>query len=148
MTDKREQILDRLRIVAESVFGGEKFVWRNAKDIPEDKRPACVILDADETQEQRFDATGRGRPANAPVIMTLQPEIIIAVQDQAEKLGPAINAQRALFLKAVLTDATLVGLCTEIRYDGLTNSLGLGRQMNGLAHLHISFFYHLRIDQL
>lgn len=145
--DRRELILARLVGVGEDVFG-VGFSFRNKTDVPENKRPCVVVLDADEERRGVNENAGSNRPVHAPLIMDLKPEIVIVDNAPTDKIGTSLNTQRAKFLKALLTDQTLVSLCVDIRYEGMTGSLGVGRVMEGQAQLHFTFAYHLRIDQL
>jgi hypothetical protein len=145
--DRREDILARLVQICAATFGTDK-AFRNQTEIPEDKRPGAVVLDGDETRWVPGENADNRRPVRGPVMVTMGPQIVILAADLTENVGPALNTHRAALLKAVTGDQTLADMCHEIRYEGLTSSLALGRTMEGQVALHFSFTYHLRIDQL
>lgn len=147
MADKREQILAQLEVVLTALVSNSTFFYRNVTEVPEDKRPAIVLNDADDELDPLLDPYGKGRPPiqGHPVMMS--PEIFVLLQE-VEKIGTALNDWRARVCKAILTDATLASLCHEIRYAGFTSALANGRSMEGQARVHFSFIYLMRPDQL
>lgn len=151
MTDVRESVLDRLRIVAGGI-PGIKNAFRNRSEVSERARPAIVILDADEAVADLGDESiGRGRPSRAPSFIGMTPEIYIMLSSPSEALGAEINALRALLIKAILTDAvllSLVGANGTIRYEGCSTDLARGRQMQGDMGLSFTFVYVLNPARL
>lgn len=145
--DKREAILARLVVLAATIVP-EANVYRNQIDIPEKQRPAMVILDGDEEADQ--SAYGRRRPANGPVIMAMDPEIFLLLGGDSETVGTRLNEYRALVVKAVLEDASLLALSHEgdIRFRGFTTGLAVGRSMEGEAGFGFTFNYVLRPNKL
>lgn len=144
--DRRELILNRLVDLFCELTEKDN-VFRNKTEIPEDKRPGFVILDADEVALEP-EVARRGRPSDGPVIVGMSPEIIVLVQDDVEKVGSVLSEWRATVLKAVTQDAELKALCTEIRYEGFTTALAIGRSMEGQARINFTFVYVLKISQL
>lgn len=147
MADKRELILQRLLVIAEGIEGIVT-ASRNKDEITERARPAIVILDADEAAE---DSDPNNRPFNAARRVVMTPEMYIMLGAKPQDLGTAINALRAKFVKAVLTDVplkTLVGQNGDIRYEGCATALARGRNMEGEMGVSISFTYILRADDL
>lgn len=145
--DKRETILARLLVVAESIVGAGK-AFRNTLQVPENVRPAILILDADEeADESGYD---RGRPAFGPAIVMLSPEIHLLLGDDQEDVGTALNALRAQVIKAIVTDASLVAACLkgDIRFQGFATGLSAGRLMEAQGLLSMGFRYMLRPDKL
>ena len=143
--DKRESILARLALVLAAVDGIEA-VFRNRIEIPENKRPAAVILDADETQADTQIPEGRGRPIGAsPCLMAMTPEIYLLTGDAPASIGTDLNDLRTKVLKAVLQDETLISLCKDgdITYLGFTTGLASGRSMEGEAGISFQFQYVL-----
>ncbi len=147
MVDKREDILARLVVVAGTV-AGIKTVARNQLDVTDTKLPAIVILDADEAANDDDDPR---RPANAPRLVTMAPELFIQNKGKSEAVGATLNAFRAAFVGAMFRDATLVALTGNsvgIRYEGCTTDLATGRTAVGKMGISMSFTYLLVPDQL
>jgi hypothetical protein len=147
MTDRREMILTRLLAVAMSC-PGITAAFRNKDEISEKQRPAIVILDADEVAD---DADPTLRPVRSPRRIGMTPEIYILLGGKPEDIGPAINALRASFVKALLTDQdlqALVGTSGDIRYEGCATGLARGRNMEGEMGVSFTFTYVLRPDEL
>lgn len=143
MADPREAILARLFEVAKTVVGNDN-TFRNTSDIPDKIRPAICILDGDETtDESNF---GRKRPANAPLIMGLEPEIWLVTSNGSDDIGADLHRLKKRVLHAVLSDAPLLALCHdgEVRYEGMTTALANGRGMVGQAQLFVRFMYVMR----
>lgn len=147
---KRKLILIRLAAVLEGASGVLEFV-RN-RQLTTDKRPAIQLLDSDEVADRA--AFGRGRPANAPNLSVMSPEIFVFlknVKPENPTVGDDLNDFVATVLKAVITDPELndlVGSNGEIRYDGLSTDLGEDRTIEGKARLGISFVYVFRPNDL
>ena len=147
MADKREQLLSRLLAIAQSIPGIASAV-RNKDEISDKARPAIVILDADEVAD---DADPASRPSRAPRRIAMTPEIYLLLGAKPEHVGPEINALRAKFIKAVLTDSELlaiVGTNGDIRYEGCATSLARGRNMEGEMGISFSLTYVLRPEDL
>lgn len=147
MSDKREQILARLLVVAKGV-DGVAAAFRNKDEISDKQRPAVVILDADEAAD---DADPMGRPVRAPRRIAMTPEIYILLGAKPEDLGTQINTLRAKLVKAILTDTelqTIVGSNGDIRYEGCATALARGRTMEGEMGVSFAFSYVLRPDDL
>jgi len=152
MSDRREAILQRLLAVCEAT--GAPYVFRNRLDLSERQRPAIVILDSDEVAEA--GGAGQGRTPRAPVIVSMTPEILILLQDNADRtgsggVGAALNAIRADLLRAILSDTTLkqlTGPNGTIRYEGCATGLSRGRNMEGEMGISLAFEYPLIISEL
>jgi hypothetical protein len=151
MTDKREQILARLFTVLQAIPGIEQHV-RNRGELPDEKRPAITMLDADEIADERPFAQGRITAFANRMIMT--PEIYVALKDQKPDnltAGQLLNGFRVAIIKAVMTDAELkdlVGSNGEIRYEGCVTDLARGRTMAGEILIRFAFVYVLNPSQL
>lgn len=144
--NRRELILDRLLVLLGTVDGVVK-AFRNRLDIPENQRPAVVILDADEEAEEA--PTGRGRPIGvSPFICTMSPEIYIvaAPSTPSENVGSVLNTLRSAVIKAVTNDETLISLTKDgdISYLGFATGLASGRSMEGEAGISFRFRYMIR----
>jgi hypothetical protein len=145
--DRREAILVRVKEILETIFG-EGHAFRNRLRIPDELLPAGVVLDGDETPDE--SAYGRGRPANGPVVCVMTPEIYAFCQNRADQVGTDVNVKRAAIIKAILSDATLIGLCKDgdIRYQGFATGFAYGRSLEGEMGLQFAFIYMLRPTQL
>ncbi len=145
--DPREQILSRLHDLAKAIVG-PKHAFRNRLRIPDELLPAIAIVDGDETPDD--SGYGRGRSANGPIIVTMRPEIYGFVEGDEQTAGAALNAQRAALMKAILNDATLLGLCKDgdIRYEGFSSGMANGRSLEGEMGLAFAFVYVLRPKSL
>lgn len=144
MADRREDILARLLVIASGIEG-VKTARRNEISVSERSRPGIVILDADEVVES--PATGSGKPARAPSIVSMTPEVVIQLADQSEDVGTQLNLYRMRWLSAVLNDAALLGLVGpngEVRYEGCATGLSRGRSMEGEMGIAIAFLYPLK----
>ena len=143
MTDKREDILVRLLAIYRTVDGVAK-VARNEQAADDWNFPALLLLDADEEGEEA--ALGRGRPANAPIRVTMTPETYLILGKLPEDVGTELNRYRARIVKAVLTDAellTIVGTNGQIAYLGCASSLSRGREIIGDIGLNFEITYIL-----
>jgi hypothetical protein len=79
------------------------------------------------------------------------PQVLIKIADAPETVGPALNTRRAALIKAVLTDAQLITLCTNgglLRYVGCSTQLAYGRQMVGEMAVAFGLTYVLRPTDL
>ena len=147
MADKRELLLSRLLTIAQGISGVASAV-RNKDEISDKARPAIVILDADEVAD---DADPSNRPVRSPRRVAMTPEIYLLLGAKPEHVGPEINALRAKFIKAVLTDGELlaiVGSNGDSRYEGCATSLARGRNMEGEMGISFSLTYTLRPEEL
>lgn len=142
--DKRELILARVFAVYTAVADANNgFAFRNRLDIPENKRPAIILLDADESPDE--SAYARKRPANGPAVVGLTPETYILASGDSADIGTTLNTWRSRIIKAILTDETLLALSHDgdIRYAGFATGLANGRSMEGEAGLSFVFNYML-----
>jgi len=147
--DKRELILARLFAVYQGIPGIETVV-RNKGNLPEDKRPAISLFDADEEPDERAWNIP-GRVAAAPNLVNLRPETYVTLNAGEENMGTVINGWRMKILKAVLLDddlKTLVGENGAMRYEGCFTDLARERKLEGEIGLRLNFIYVLRPQQL
>lgn len=137
--DKREQVIVRLLAIASGIDGIVTAV-RNTDTISERNRPGIIVFDGDEAVELSENAP------KGPAIVAMTPEIVIVLGDTAAEVGTTLNAYRAAFLKAVLTDATLrgiVGTNGGVSYQGCAIALARGRNMEGEMGISLSITYPL-----
>jgi hypothetical protein len=146
--DAREAILARLLVLAKTCIADPSHVFRNKLRIADELLPAISILDGDETPDD--SSYGRGRPASTPVVVTMRPEIYGFVASDEASAGEELNAMRKALLKAILNDATLLGLCKDgdIRYEGFASGMANGRSLEGEMGLALAFVYVLRPKSL
>lgn len=143
MADPRESILARLVAIGGTVTD-IKTVKRNELGLSETMLPAFVVLDGDETGDDR-DPVSR-RPT-APRIVTMTPEIYVLLPDKAADVGTTLNLMRGRVINAIANDADLLALTKDReggRYEGAATGLSRGRSMIGECGLSFSFRYVLR----
>ncbi len=147
MTDKREDILNRLLEIASEVEGAVS-AERNNLNPSDRKLPAIIVLEGDEEPSPAVDVA-RHRPANVPVPVVMIPQLCILVGD--EDIGTTLNTLRVRLIKAIATDATLIamlGANGAIAYRGLQSDLGLGRTNLGRCALQFAITYMLVPNKL
>lgn len=151
MADRRELILTRLFECLQMITGVTTVV-RNRGELPEDKRPAITMLDADE--EAGPAAIQQGHMAMAPNLVVMRPEIYAVLQQREpknENVGQDLNALRRSILQATINDATLkslVGSNGLIIYEGCSTDLASGRSMQGQLQIKLAFRYVLNPTDL
>lgn len=147
--DKRELILARLFMVLGAIPGVEQCV-RNRAELPDEKRPAILMLDGNEESRDTLP----GVPPISPMLVSLEPEIYLSMKSAKPDnvgIGQALNAFRVLILKAITTDAvllSLIGTNGKIQYNGCITDLARGRAMDGEMALTIAFVYILKPTEL
>jgi hypothetical protein len=153
MIDRREGILVRLFTVLQGVEGIIA-AWRNRGELPDDKRPACVLLDGDETVSSQAPS-GRGEPGLSahPAMVVMRPEIFFLLEQREPKnvlSGEDLNAFRIKCLKAINDDtqlAGIVGTSGSILYEGCNSDFATGRGMTGQLQLRFAFAYPLKASE-
>jgi hypothetical protein len=159
--DRRDQILTRLFTLLGTVsvtistgtFSGSKLV-RNRNELPQEKVPGLILLDADEVKDPRFpELSGRGsRPG--PGMMKMTPEVYIVLDQRKPNnilVGEDLNLIRAAVLNLVLHDSALQAFTGQnglITYDGCVTDLARNRVMQGQMGLSITFSYPFIPDEL
>lgn len=142
--DRREQVIARLVQIAAGV-PGIAVALRNIDTLSERQRPGIIVFDGDEA----VDLPPPGRAGPSMVSMT--PEVVLALGDKAEAVGTSLNGYRAAFLKAVLTDATLRGIVGpngRVLYQGCASAFARGRTMEGEMGISLSIEYPLNPAEL
>lgn len=140
MSDRREQILNRIFSILSSIRGVNTVV-RNVDEIPEQARPCLVLIDGDEARSD----TSRGLGMQ-PVIIHMAPIIAIGFSAKPEDVGGGANGLRAKILPALLGDAELGSLATpngRIQYNGANGKLSQGSLMACDMQLLFSLSYPL-----
>jgi prophage tail gpP-like protein len=149
--DVRENILVRLLEVVASI-PNIRSAQRNSVDIPEDQLPAAIVFDGDEETQGALDHLER--QSSSPVVMHMQPEIVIA--QQADEVGSELTTLRRELVRRVLTDTVLNEEIVKtwrngngaIRYLGCQTDLGWGRSLQGALRAQFLFRYSLKIEEL
>jgi hypothetical protein len=129
----------------------------NRNELPADKVPGIILLDADEVSDPSFlkAAPGRQLPPGAKV-MRMTPEIygVLDVRkgaQQNENVGEDLNLIRGAILNLILHDATLQGIVGsngQIVYDACVTDLARNRTMKGQIGISVSFIYPLFPQEL
>jgi hypothetical protein len=149
--DKREDIIARLFIIAQSVTGVTTTV-RNRALMQNEQRPAQVLLDGDEvpvltSQTQRLKAM---QSLMWPQLMELRPQLFYLPQEKRVKnigIGQEANAWRIQFLEKLWGSvelAELIGSNGSIVYNGCETDLKSGSAMSGEIRLDFIVTYFLQ----
>lgn len=126
-------------------------IVHNRNELPKDKVPGIIILDADEIKDTRTQLRQRGlTETRVPAsIMKMTPEIYVVLDTRGitnENVGQDLNTARLAILAAVLPDNELqniVGANGDIVYDGCVTDLARNRTMKGQLGISITFQYPL-----
>lgn len=154
--DMREDILARLLAIGAGVSGIEQ-VARNRGLLTNEKRPAIVVLDGDETPRVSIDTSRiKGNfMLMAPQIVQLRPEIYILPKEKrpvnvdpasSKNIGTEANELRIAYLTALWEDETLamlLGSNGSIVYNGCETDLKSGSAMSGEIRLDLLINYLL-----
>ena len=160
--DRRSLILARVDAVlngltitlTSGVIPAKNFV-HNRNELPKDKVPGIILLDADEVSDPRGIQAppGRGGPPGAK-LMRMTPEIYVVLDVRKPNnvsVGEDLNAARLAILGALLNDKELqqiVGNNGQISYDGCVTDLARNRTMAGQLGVSITFVYPLMPGEL
>jgi hypothetical protein len=162
VNDRRAKILARLDVLlsalsiklsdGSTVTG--KFV-HNRNELPADKVPGIILLDADEVSDPSTlrAVAGRQLPMGAK-LMRMTPEIYAVLDVRIpnnKNIGEDLNLMRAAILTAVYHDETLSDICGSngtVVYDGCVTDLARNRTMKGQLGISISFVYPLFPQEL
>jgi hypothetical protein len=153
MTDTREAVLERIAAIATQQAGFKSAV-RNRGLRDNEKRPAIVILDGDETPvlthggRQNRAQSGRAY-FFAPSVVAMKPEIYVLMDEQAQTLqrndiGPALNAKRVQLVEVISQDdqlKALLGSNGVMIYQGCSTDLKSGGALSGQMRIDIQFNY-------
>ena len=151
-TDRRELVLVRLLAILATV-PPIQVVVRNRGELPVDKRPAIILLDADETARLNVPQS-RGRLIAAPCLVDMTPEIYVVMdlrEPPNELIGKDMNAMRVKIVHAIYTDEDLKKILSsngDIRYAGTATDMASGRSMEGQMHIRLTFTYPLIPSEL
>lgn len=146
MTDRREDILSRIRDILEEVPGIVR-AGRNVEDVSggASARPAAILYDGSED-----NADYSGRPKFSPKdYVTMTPQIVILLGARSEAVGTRVNDIRRLLIPLVYQDATIKQLCTpagDITYrsGALDTSTGETREARFEIRFDITYLMDSR----
>ncbi len=122
-------------------------IVHNRDELPAEKVPGIVLLDADETKDPRFPQNSGRSERSGPGMMKMTPEIyvVLDVRKPANlNVGEDLILARAAIMDAVLHDKTLqaiTGSGGSIVYDGCYTDLARNRTMRGQMGLSFTFGY-------
>lgn len=145
--DRRELILMRWHALLGGL-SGVAYCVRNRGAMPDEKRPALMLLDGDEKSHSALLSI-RSRDPNTKNLVTMIPELYIKLEDRKPNntlTGTDLNALRLTIWAATRSDETLRGLCNvegggAIEYLGLWSDLKRGQPMDGEMGMQIAFTY-------
>lgn len=149
MADIREAIM--ARIVELMDLPGVNEVVRNQLYSDDTKPSTISVFEGDELIDDADQAATRNRPANAPVVMHMQPQIHLQKFASAADVGSDLSTMRAAVIKAIAADATLAGYTVKGRggiYLGFESDLAFAREMLGQMALKFQFTYSLNPSDL
>lgn len=126
-------------------------IVRNRNELPKEKVPGIILLDADEIKDPAVQLRSRGVAERAvpTTIVKMTPEIYVVLDTRPitnENVGEDLNTARLAILAAVLPDQQLqniVGANGDIAYDGSVTDLARNRMMKGQLGISITFTYPL-----
>lgn len=158
--DRRRLLLDRLEAILSSLtitlttgtIPAGNFV-RNRDELPEEKVPGIILLDADETRDPRYPSLQGRSERMGPGMMKMTPEIYVVLdvrKPQNKNVGEDLLTARGVILDAVAHDPTLqqiTGSSGGIIYDGCYTDLARNRQMRGQMGLMVTFGYPFVPDE-
>jgi hypothetical protein len=164
--DRRQEILDRLEALLSGMtisLAGDgsttstpalipagNFV-RNRNELPADKLPGIILLDADEVNDYSLvPKSGRVMSQMATQILKMTPEIYIVLdtgrKPHNKNAGKDLNLARLAIMGKIIPDSTIQELCGsfgKVVYDGSITDFARNRVMKGQMGLSITFSYPL-----
>jgi len=151
VTDRREDILARIRVILETIpglavgAGGQvRGVGRNRDDVSLTARPIAILRDGN---EERVPMEGRGPRRSAQQMMLMHPQIFVNAGALTEELGPLMSGFRLAIVNAICDDPTLIDLVGgergngDITYEGLVFDSTAGEKREGLMDLNFTLRY-------
>jgi len=161
--DRRVLILERLVAILTglsvtladgSVIKAGNIV-HNRDELPAEKVPGIILLDADEVKDPHFPSLQGRSERPGPGMMKMTPEIYVVLDVrkgalQNKNVGEDLNTARAAILFLVLHDAviqTFTGSSGSITYDGCVTDLARNRTMKGQMGLSFTFSYPFIPDE-
>lgn len=159
--DRRALILARLKTILSGLVvtltDGATIpagnIVHNRDELPGDKVPGIILLDADEVKDPRFPSTQGRSERPGPGMMKMTPEIYVVLdvrKPHNKNVGEDLNLARAAIIHLVLHDPdlqTITGSGGAITLDGCYTDLARNRQMKGQMGLSITFGYPFIPDE-
>jgi hypothetical protein len=151
MVDVREDILARLLAVVATI-PNIRSAHRNKAISDDTELPTVIVYDGDEEASRAPDLGSK--PPNAPTVMHMTPEIVIA--QEADEIGSDLTTFRRELIKLVLYDVTLNEQIVKtgkygngiIRYLGCETNISSARSPYGALLARFMFGYSLKPDDL
>jgi hypothetical protein len=128
-------------------------IVHNRDELPADKVPGIILLDADETRDLRFPTLQGRSERPGPGMMKMVPEVYVVLDVRKPKntnVGEDLILARAAIIDLVLHDAQLqafTGSSGSISYDGCVTDLARNRQMKGQMGMMFCFSYPFIPDE-
>lgn len=141
--DRREEVLARLFAILDDIEGRETCV-RNRGILDNDKLPALILLDGDETTKTLSGGNTRGRTGLSVSLVTMTPQIFVVLKLKKpanELVGQLVNTFRGRILNAIAADEQLkaiIGPNGGMTYDAMETDLKTGSPLEGEAQLNFS----------
>lgn len=154
MIDRRELILARLETLLASIDDAPaENVFRNRAVLPEDKRPAMVLLDG--VEDVSLSGGPKSSRGPAAYFCTLRPQIFAVLQrreiPEAGQIGPELSQYRVAIMAAVMHDDDLLEIVETngmIEYSGSETDMQTGSTMEGQLQMNFAFRYRLDPQEL
>lgn len=147
MIDRREEILDRLRVIGSEVPGILDSI-RNTETISGTARPVVVVHDASEDTSGLAQRNARFFPKD---LIQMTPQTFILLGARRLIVGTKVNELRRQFIQLVWTDSQLKALCGtngDIRYTGCGLDTSEGETREARLQLNFEFTYVLDVREL
>lgn len=149
MIDRREMILVKLEaLLGDITEAPAENVFRNRAVLPEDKRPAMVLLDG--VEDVQLSGGPKSMRGPAPSLAVLRPQIFAVLKrreiPEAPLIGPELSLYRRAIIAAVIYDEDLRELVTTngmIEYQGSETDMQSGSSMEGQLQINFAFRYPL-----
>lgn len=143
MTDRREEILSRLLVLAKAVTPSAK---RMDFDVNKADVPIFCLMDG---EEEALDRPPH-HPGSAAHYLRMKPTFVLFTMG-SEKMGRSLNDLRADLIKALCLDATLAGITghqSGCRYEGCDVGVQLTEGLVADMTLTFSLVYLFKPSEL
>jgi hypothetical protein len=148
MTDRREEILQRMLAILNSVADGIS-VYRNRAAMEDKELPAYVLLDG--TEERGIVPTQRRGQQQMIVVPQVFYVPVPPENQMNEGIGEALSLHRSALLKAIMTDGPLAMLAGDngyVEYRGMETDMQTGAEVQGQFRLSFAVAYMLNFTKL